>query len=230
MCKGTERSHMHHIIPKYMGGTDALENLVEVTVEQHAMYHWCNYQLWGNKEDQIAWLALSGQISFNDATIEAQRLGGIKANKTFKEKMENDQDFFKKISDRRKELWRDEEYRNKVLPHMLKSQKKAIIAALSEESRQKRLDTLKKIGHQQGKKNSQYGKMWITNGTKEGTYRINKTDKIPEGFWKGRICYDVKPKGKTASTYNRMWINNGINTKLIPKNDPIPEGYKKGRS
>jgi hypothetical protein len=55
MCRENERTHKHHIIPRYMGGTDAVENLVEITVTQHAMYHFCNYQLWGNEEDKIAW-------------------------------------------------------------------------------------------------------------------------------------------------------------------------------
>jgi hypothetical protein len=72
-------------------------------------------------------------------------------------------------------------------------------------------------------------KMWITNGTKEGTYRINKGELIPEGYWKGRVCFDIKPKGETATAYGRMWINNGNKNKMIPKQSQIPEGYKKGR-
>jgi len=75
MCRTDERTHKHHIIPKYMGGTDTSENLVEVTVTQHAMFHFCNYQLWGNGEDKIAWRALSGQITFDEATLEAIALG-----------------------------------------------------------------------------------------------------------------------------------------------------------
>jgi hypothetical protein len=38
MCRPNERTHKHHIIPKYMGGPDTPENLVEVTVTQHAMF------------------------------------------------------------------------------------------------------------------------------------------------------------------------------------------------
>lgn len=170
-----------------MGGTDAPENLIEVSVERHAMFHYCNYQLWGNEEDKIAWLALSSQISFDEAQYEAQRLGGIKANKIFKEKMENDPDFFKKISNYRKELWKDEEYRSKCEASLLKNQNKAMTAALSEEAREKRLASLKRIGHQQGEKNSMYGMMWITDGTREGSRRIPKGDPIPDGFRKGRI-------------------------------------------
>jgi len=52
----------------------------------------------------------------------------------------------------------------------------------------KKKETYKKIGHQQGSNNSQYGSMWIADGAKEGTYKINKKDSIPEGYMKGRVC------------------------------------------
>jgi hypothetical protein len=60
-------------------------------------------------------------------------------------------------------------------------------AARTPEIIEKKKKIFKEIKHQQGEKNSQYGKMWITDGTKEGTYRINKGESIPEGFRKGRI-------------------------------------------
>jgi hypothetical protein len=54
-----------------MGGSDEPHNLVEVTIPQHAMFHYCNWLLWKNKEDEIAWKMLSGQIKPYEATIEA---------------------------------------------------------------------------------------------------------------------------------------------------------------
>lgn len=54
-----------------MDGTDDPENLVKVTVEQHAALH---KQLWedlGHEEDRIAWLCLSGQITSQDAIKKA---------------------------------------------------------------------------------------------------------------------------------------------------------------
>jgi hypothetical protein len=75
------RTHKHHIIPKYMGGTDEPENIVEVTITQHAMFHFCNYQLWGNGEDRIAWRALSGLITPDEAALEAMVLGSKKGGK-----------------------------------------------------------------------------------------------------------------------------------------------------
>lgn len=55
-------THIHHIIPKHMGGTDDSSNLVEVTVEQHALLH---KQLWedlGHWQDYAAWQGLSKTI------------------------------------------------------------------------------------------------------------------------------------------------------------------------
>lgn len=66
--------HKHHIVPRHMGGTDDLDNLVSVTVEQHALLH---KQLWkdlGHQEDYIAWQCLSGQITTQEATIQAIKL------------------------------------------------------------------------------------------------------------------------------------------------------------
>ncbi len=85
MCRSDERIHKHHIIPRYTGGSNEPENLVEVTITQHAMFHFCNYQLSGNEEDRIAWKALSGQITINEAKLEAQVLGCKKSGKNHKE-------------------------------------------------------------------------------------------------------------------------------------------------
>ena len=62
---------------------------------------------------------------------------------------------------------------------------KGVEAAMSPVIRQKRLDSFKRIGHQQGVKNSQHGTMWITTG--EESQRIKKDSLIPEGWRKGRI-------------------------------------------
>lgn len=54
--------HIHHIVPKYMGGTDDPSNLVELTVAEHAEAHRLLYEQNGNWQDYCAWQALSGQI------------------------------------------------------------------------------------------------------------------------------------------------------------------------
>jgi hypothetical protein len=136
-CDKSPLMHKHHIIPRYMGGTDDKNNLVEVSITQHAMFHYCNYRLCGNDEDKFAWLGLSGQICKEDI-ISSMRTTWINLART-------------------------------------------------PEAIEKKKNTFKEIHHQQGEKNSQYGKMWITNGTKDGTYRINKGEPIPKGYKPGRV-------------------------------------------
>lgn len=89
MCRQNERTHKHHIIPRYKGGPDTKETLVEVTITQHAMFHFCNYQLWGNDEDKLAWKALSGQITLDEIKYEAMLLGGKRGNEVLKEKFKD---------------------------------------------------------------------------------------------------------------------------------------------
>jgi hypothetical protein len=50
--------HKHHIVPKYLGGTNDPENLILVTKDHHALIHWWYYRMWGNKEDLGACLLL----------------------------------------------------------------------------------------------------------------------------------------------------------------------------
>lgn len=70
--------HIHHIVPKHMGGTDEPENLIECTIEEHANYHKDLWEKHGHEWDRIAWLSLSGQISVSEAKRMAQREGGKK--------------------------------------------------------------------------------------------------------------------------------------------------------
>lgn len=63
--------HMHHIVPKHMGGTDDPSNLIKLTVEEHAAAHLKLYEEHGKWEDKLAWKALSGQISMPEASREA---------------------------------------------------------------------------------------------------------------------------------------------------------------
>ena len=57
--------------------------------------------------------------------------------------------------------------------------------ALTPEAKAKRKETMARIGHQQHEKNSQYGKIWITNGTEN--QKIQKEEKLPEGWRLGRV-------------------------------------------
>lgn len=70
--------HNHHIVPRHMGGTDDPENLIKLTVSDHALAHKSLYELHGKIEDFIAWKALSGQISMSEASKASHMIGSYR--------------------------------------------------------------------------------------------------------------------------------------------------------
>jgi len=54
--------HKHHIVPKHAGGTDDPSNLIEVSVTQHAIFHYCEWRLHGRWEDKCAWQVLANNV------------------------------------------------------------------------------------------------------------------------------------------------------------------------
>jgi hypothetical protein len=66
--------HEHHVTPRYLDSESTVT--VTVTVTQHAMFHYCNWLLWGNKQDWVAWKGLSGQIGSEELFLETSSIGG----------------------------------------------------------------------------------------------------------------------------------------------------------
>lgn len=58
-------------------------------------------------------------------------------------------------------------------------------AAMSDKAKIKRRNTFSEIKHQQGENNSNFGKMWITDGIK--SMSVPKSLPIPDGWRKGRV-------------------------------------------
>ena len=70
MRSSPSMKHLHHKIPRYMGGSDDPSNLIEVSITQHIMWHFANWKLWGNYQDIIAYKLLAN----TDASKEAEAL------------------------------------------------------------------------------------------------------------------------------------------------------------
>ena len=70
--------HKHHIIPKHAGGTDSPENIIKLTVEEHADTHKKLWEEYGRKEDLLAWKGLTGQIGKDEILHELCKIGGSK--------------------------------------------------------------------------------------------------------------------------------------------------------
>lgn len=72
--------HMHHIIPKHMGGTDDKDNLVELTIEEHAEAHRVLYEKYGHWQDKLAWQGLLGLLASDECRFIAMSEGAIKGS------------------------------------------------------------------------------------------------------------------------------------------------------
>lgn len=86
----------------------------------------------------------------------------------------------------------------------------------------KRKATLKRNKHQQGEKNSQFGRHWISNPITKEVKRITMNDAIPEGWVKGKKGFVPK----------MCWVNNRQVEHFIPiekKQEYISKGYTGGR-
>ena len=73
--------HKHHIIPKHMGGTDDPSNLVELTVEEHALAHKKLYERYNKPEDFAAWQGLSGMMGKEEIITYMQSEATKRKNK-----------------------------------------------------------------------------------------------------------------------------------------------------
>ena len=97
--------HKHHIIPKYMGGTDDPSNLIELTVEQHAEAHRLLYEQHGRWQDYVAWQGLAKLDANFDAAkqaiIEGGKKGSAKSNLRWKDPIE------KEKHQKRMKAWRE---------------------------------------------------------------------------------------------------------------------------
>ena len=60
-----------------MGGSDEKDNLVKLSVEEHALAHKELFEEYGKYEDYIAWKSLTSQIGKEEIFLETSRIGGL---------------------------------------------------------------------------------------------------------------------------------------------------------
>jgi hypothetical protein len=152
-----------------MGGTDDPHNLIELTVAEHAEAHRKLYEEHGKKEDYLAWKGLSGEIGKEQIIHEMRKAGGLKG------------------ANSEKNPWKNPEWHKQNNPRF-DSEYQSRVGKLANtgEALEKKKKTFSKIKHQQGEKNSMYGKRWIHSLTEKRSTTIDKGDPLPEGWLEGR--------------------------------------------
>jgi hypothetical protein len=77
--------HKHHIIPKHRGGSNEPSNLVEISLTQHAMFHYCEWKLYGKRADYVAWKRLVGNLNDEELVHQKLIMGGENGGRKVKE-------------------------------------------------------------------------------------------------------------------------------------------------
>lgn len=225
MINNVMKKHKHHIIPKHVGGTDDVTNLVELTIEEHALAHKELYEKYGRWQDRVAWLSLSGIMKEEERIYEILRNsnpGGYKHSEESRKKIS----IANKGKKRSMPAWN----KGKTFPG-IGGRKKGTKWSESERQAQEKIRNVpgyydfnkdpirkKKISDaKKGTKGSASGKNWYNNGKIE-TYDLT----CPIGFIKGRL-----PKLQLGKR-GLVWYNNGQENKQY-KEGCQPEGFIRGR-
>lgn len=63
--------HIHHIIPRHMGGTDDPSNLIKLTIQEHAEAHRLLWEKYRKPADLWAWKILLQRFDWSDSERQA---------------------------------------------------------------------------------------------------------------------------------------------------------------
>ena len=201
--------HKHHIVPRHMGGTDDPENLIELTVEDHAEAHRKLFEEYGHWQDYVAWQGLAGLISKEELVKRIQSEAG-------KARIEKRGNPFSGVR-----TWGNfsvnEEFRKQVSA-----------LANTPEAIAKKKKTMSERNHQQGDKNSQAGSKWCVEENAIDLSSRKKFRDVPTG-WITTIEWKDRRKNKTNNSYGRHWYNDGSKNFYLKESDPMIEKLVKGR-
>lgn len=190
-----------------MGGSDDSDNLIELTIEDHAEAHRILYENHGKIEDFWAWKGLSGQIGREDIIRQIH----IKNGKNMgKKSYENKLGIFSMTKEER-------------LPYIIKGGKT---------SGRKNAESghCSNIAHLGGKASSGM-KFWYNPKTNEET----RSFECPGDGWEKGIKMDrIDIENLRSQSNNRkgtFWIHNPVTneSKMVFSEEEMPDGFIEGR-
>jgi hypothetical protein len=75
-------TELHHILPRYQGGTDLPENLARLSIKDHTLAHYILWRWQGNLQDRVAYLMKGGQTEKgNMERLRLAREASIEVNR-----------------------------------------------------------------------------------------------------------------------------------------------------
>lgn len=211
--------HVHHIIPKHMGGTDESSNLIELTVEEHAQAHLRLYETHGKKEDLCAYYMLSGKNQDPEFVSLRAQLAAASTRQTRIDSGLSGAELFygrtaslEEIRENSSKGGSIQGQRNAESGHMREIQK------LSDCS-------------EAGKKGSEICRIQNKNAFFDPELRAisqSMGGKV-QGKRNAESGHMREMSKKSKRNTGMFWITNGIDSKMIKNEDSIENGWYRGR-
>lgn len=197
----TSMSHKHHIIPKHAGGTNDPNNLIELSVADHAEAHKTLYEQYGRWQDYVAWQGLAKLSPKEELVKIRQKEAGKKCRQLHPNP----------FTDIRT---------NSNFAVNKEHQKQAGILSKTAEAMEKRKKTLKEIKHQQKENNSNFGKVWCVEeiALDLSDRKMYNKEQIPLG-WISTTEWADRRKNKNSNAYGRHWYNDGEKNYYLKPDD-----------
>lgn len=174
-------THIHHIIPKHMGGTNDPKNLVELTIAEHAEAHRILYEQHGLLQDKLAWHGLLGLITTAEIvyTLRSEGMKGSK-NPMFGKSAPNRGVKRPGVGGRKKgTTWSQEERENRMRHRSTEEYKNQMKKVYENPERNSKIAAGRK-----GIPGAAAGKAWYNNGIEEKYFLIGNELK---GYNRGRL-------------------------------------------
>lgn len=226
------RTHKHHIIPKHAGGNDSPDNLVELSIEEHALAHRKLYEKYGRWQDRVAWLSLLGIMNDQERIYEIMSNANRGNPSNWKMPDKQKEELSKSRLGEKNPMYGKPAHNRGVKRPGIGGRKKGTL--WSDEERKKHESIRSKDGYydylqsperckkisesSKGRKGASAGKKWYNNGIDEGYFNVNEQ---PVDWILGRIK-------RPSSKIGMLWYNNGISNRQFKENEQ-PEGYTRGR-
>ena len=198
-----KNTHIHHIIPKHMGGSDEPENLIELTVEEHAEAHRQLFREYGKIQDKIAWKMLSGKTDESEAL--RKKFAKIKFQEFLNDPVKS-KEWKDKISNSLKGRTNTKESnkkRTETLKKWHKQNKEFFLSTFTEERKEKMKETIPLDAMAKGRKTSKKWKDAVT--SEKFKKQHSEQMKGREITWGNEIS--AAKKGKPTKSTKAVTIN-----------------------
>ncbi len=192
----------HHIIPKCLGGSDEMDNLVALTPEEHFL---CHILLVKIHPDNFNLILAVNMMTMSSEEHKGKRTklklyGWLK--KRFQEAMK-----------RNTTGSRNSQFGSMWITNGISSKKIKKDQEIPDGWRSGRIYLTYKKVNKTGTDHPHYGTKWITDGI--SNKKIKKGQDVPDGWRSGKLGH--------------QWITDGILSKMIDLDQEIPNGWEKGR-